>query len=199
MQTGRTTVRIQHALDRIAADQDLTFARNDLAMNTELRIRKLVRKALRTQPSVSRWEGEDDIVQMVLTQMDRAVRRMKPTSPRLYFSIAAHAVRCEIINLLRKYQGPAGMGTHHHSGAHPAPAANRLDTTGYTIDPIAVHEAVDRLDEHAREAWQLCMYLGMSQKVASEQLGVSAKTIQRRIARARNLLASELDRLRPGA
>ena len=58
-------------------------------------------------------------------------------------------------------------------------------------------EAIDRLPEEEREAFGLVRIQALSHGEATEVLGVSAKTVQRRLNRSPVLLAKELDHLRP--
>ena len=58
-------------------------------------------------------------------------------------------------------------------------------------------EANDRLPEEEREAFGLVLIQALTHDEAAEVLGVSAKTVQRRLNRSLMLLAKELDHLRP--
>ena len=58
-------------------------------------------------------------------------------------------------------------------------------------------EAIDKLPEDEREVFGLVRIQGMTHPEAAEVLGVSAKTVQRRLNRSLLLLAKELDRLCP--
>ena len=69
-----------------------------------------------------------------------------------------------------------------------------------TLTPNArrMLEAIDGLPQDEREAFNLIRVQGLTYPEASEVLGVSVKTVQRRLNRARLLLAEQLDDLRPG-
>ena len=58
-------------------------------------------------------------------------------------------------------------------------------------------EAIDCLPEEEREAFGLVRIQALTHDEAAEVLGVSAKTVQRRLNRSLMLLAKELDHLRP--
>ncbi len=58
-------------------------------------------------------------------------------------------------------------------------------------------QAIDALPEEEREAFDLVRIQGLTQVEAADVLGVSAKTVQRRLNRALLLLAKELKDLRP--
>ncbi len=58
-------------------------------------------------------------------------------------------------------------------------------------------DAIDKLPDEEREVFGLVRLQGLTKTEAAEVLDVSAKTVQRRLNRARLLLAEELDDLRP--
>jgi RNA polymerase sigma-70 factor (ECF subfamily) len=58
-------------------------------------------------------------------------------------------------------------------------------------------EAIDDLSEDEREIFDLLRIQGLTQAEAAEVLGVSVKTVQRRLNRSLLLLSKELDDLRP--
>ena len=59
-------------------------------------------------------------------------------------------------------------------------------------------QAIDDLPEEEREVFDLVRIQGMTQVEAAEVLGVSNKTVQRRLNRALLILSEALDDLRPG-
>ncbi len=59
-------------------------------------------------------------------------------------------------------------------------------------------DAIEGLPEGEREALDLVRIHGMTHVEAAELLGVSIKTVQRRLQRSLLLLAAELSDLRPG-
>ena len=58
-------------------------------------------------------------------------------------------------------------------------------------------EAIEGLPETEREIFELVRIQGLTHVEAAEVVGVSAKTVQRRLNRARLLLVEQLDDLRP--
>ena len=59
-------------------------------------------------------------------------------------------------------------------------------------------DAIESLPEGEREVLDLVRIHGMTHAEAAELLGISLKTVQRRLQRSLLLLASELSDLRPG-
>jgi RNA polymerase sigma-70 factor (ECF subfamily) len=58
-------------------------------------------------------------------------------------------------------------------------------------------QAIDDLPEDEREVFGLVHLQGLAQGEAAEVLGVSVRTVQRRLNRSLLLLAEQLDDLRP--
>ena len=58
-------------------------------------------------------------------------------------------------------------------------------------------ETIDKLPDDEREVFELVRIQGLTQPEAAELIGVSAKTVQRRLSRALLQLTRELDDLRP--
>src|SRR5262249_56768503 len=77
----------------------------------------------------------------------------------------------------------------------PAPASS---DSGLTPDGRRILEAIDRLPEGEREAFDLVRIQGMSQAEAAQVLGVSVMTVNRRLGRGLQLLAATLGDLYPG-
>ena len=76
----------------------------------------------------------------------------------------------------------------------PAPPASG---SVLTPDGRRMLEAIDRLPEEEREAFGLVRIQALTHGEAAEVLGVSAKTVRRRLNRSLMLLAKELEYLRP--
>jgi RNA polymerase sigma factor (sigma-70 family) len=81
-----------------------------------------------------------------------------------------------------------------NEGLAPAPPASG---SVLTPDGRRMLEAIDRLPEDEREAFGLVRIQALTHGEAAEVLGVSAKTVQRRLNHSLLLLAKELDHLRP--
>jgi RNA polymerase sigma-70 factor (ECF subfamily) len=70
-------------------------------------------------------------------------------------------------------------------------------TSGLTSDARRMLDAIEGLPEDEREAFDLVAIQGVTHDEAAAVVGVSAKTVQRRLNRARLLLAEQLSDLRP--
>ncbi len=112
---------------------------------------------------------------------------------REFFALANQHMRWELNDLARRLdEQPADVELRE--GIVPAPASSG---SMLTPDARRILEAIDGLPEDEREAFNLVRVEGLTQVEAAEVLGVSAKTVQRRLNRALLLLAERLDDLRP--
>ncbi len=190
---ARTTVRIQTTLDRLHELKDTTHARSDLLAQAEQRIRSIVRREASAYSFVLRWEQEDDIVQEVFLRVLRAVDDAKPRHVGQFFVLVGQHARWATISMIRKHFGPQGQASHHHTGdVGPAAGPAASETDEPAVDPLRLHEAVDRLSEDVRDAWVLFAYTGQTHEQIAEALSVSTKTVQRRLNQARAELAAFL-------
>ena len=83
-----------------------------------------------------------------------------------------------------------------HEGLAPAQAAS---DSALSPDGRRMLEAIERLPEGEREAFDLVRIQGLTQAEAAQVLGVSAATVNRRLNRGLELLAEALSDLRPDA
>ena len=76
--------------------------------------------------------------------------------------------------------------------------AHPTSGSGLSLDARRMLGAIESLPEEEREVFSLVRIQGMQQTEVAELLGVSEKTIQRRLNRSLLLLTEALDDLRPG-
>jgi RNA polymerase sigma-70 factor (ECF subfamily) len=81
--------------------------------------------------------------------------------------------------------------------ADTAPDAPASSGSGLSVNSRRMLAAIDALPEDEREVFGLVRIQGLSNVEVAEILGVSTKTVQRRIHRSLVLLANALDDLRP--
>lgn len=204
---GQHTILIEQYIARLAKGDD--SARELLLQAACDRLMHITRKILRDFPDVQRWEQTADVFQNASLRLYRALADVIPNDARHFYRLAAMQIRRELIDLARHYNGPQGMGAHHHSlaprnaGESSAPAA--ADPGGQSLDPrkisdwVDFHEAINKLPEAEREVFDLLWYHGLSQQEAGEVLRVDERTIRRRWREARlflhDLLAGEMPEL----
>jgi RNA polymerase sigma-70 factor (ECF subfamily) len=135
----------------------------------------------------------DELLGAVVERLIKALREACPTSAREFFALASQHMRWELNEMARRLDKlPAAEELHEESV--PAPASSG---SGLTPDACRMLEAIERLPEGEREAFELVRIQGMSQVEAARVLGVSAATVNRRLSRGLQLLADALGDLYP--
>lgn len=162
-------------------------ALNDLIALTAERLRVLARRMLRDYPRVRRWADTDDVLQNALIRLCRALEAVPPATPRDFFALAATQLRRELLDLVRRFNGPEGSAANHESrAAEPGEEPAELEKSDLTNEPGALadwsefHEQVATLPDEQREVFGLIFYQGLSQDDAADVLGVAVRTVQRR-------------------
>jgi RNA polymerase sigma-70 factor (ECF subfamily) len=158
-------------------------ARDELIRAALGRLERLTRKMLRAYPQVRRWEETGDVLQNALIRLDRALRAVPPDSSRAFFGLAAEQIRRELLDLVRHYRGPHGLGRNCRSGgagsdSSPGPADAAEDSDDLERWE-AFHAAVERLPVDEREVVGLVFYHGWTRIQVAELFGVSERTVRR--------------------
>ena len=131
----------------------------------------------------------EELLQAVVERLLRALRETRPSSVRGFFALAGQHMRWELNDLARRLdEGGRPIDLDGIEFAAPA-------SSGSALHPAArrMLDAIDGLPEGEREALDLVRIHGMTQVEASALLGVSVKTVQRRLQRALIILAAELN------
>jgi hypothetical protein len=79
----------------------------------------MTQRYLAHDPRVHRWEGTDDVLQVALLKLHRALEKIKPIDLRGYMVLAAVQIRRTLIDLARHYYGKEGIGKNHATDAAP--------------------------------------------------------------------------------
>jgi RNA polymerase sigma factor (sigma-70 family) len=135
----------------------------------------------------------DELLGAVVERLLKALREVRPAGARQFFALASQHMRWELNEMARRLdEQPAAAELRDES--LPAPA--RSDS-GLTPDARRMLEAIERLPEDEREAFELVRIQGMSQAEAAHVVGVSVATVNRRLSRGLQLLADALGDLYP--
>jgi RNA polymerase sigma factor (sigma-70 family) len=135
----------------------------------------------------------DEVLGAVVERLLKALRAARPRTVREFFALANQHMRWELNDLARRLdEQPSAVELNEE--LVPAPASS-----GTVLTPAGRHilEAIDHLPEDERESFSLVRIQGLMPAEAAEVLGVSVRTVQRRLGRSLLLLAKELDHLRP--
>ncbi len=197
MPEENTTAAVQHYLNALAGDQpsepiirallDRSVRRLQLLCGNLLhrKYRRLTLPPLNLQT--------DEMVSAVVERLLKAMRSVRPQTVRQFFALVNQHMRWELNDLARRLDEQS-IAVELREGLVPAPASSE---SMLTPDGHRMLEAIDKLPEEQREVFDLVRIQGLTQAEVSDVLGVSAKTVQRRLNRSLMLLAKDLDDLRP--
>jgi len=151
------------------------------------RLTSLTRRMLGDFRRVRRWAETADVLQNALLRLVEALRKSKPQTSREFLALATLQIRRELLDLVRKYYGPQGMGANQESKAGTGANAPLPEETGdLSHEPCSLaqwselHQQIESLPDEEREVVGLLFYQGLSQADAAEILNVSVRTVQRR-------------------
>jgi RNA polymerase sigma-70 factor (ECF subfamily) len=198
MDEERTTAAVQRYLDELAGDAPSEPAVRALLDRAVRRLHQLCATLLhRSYPRLTRPPlnlQPDEMLSAVVERLLKALRQARPTGVRQFFALASQHMRWELNDLARRLdEQPATVELR--DGLVPAPASS---DSGLTPDGRRMLEAIGGLPEDEREAFDLVRIQGLTHGEAAEVLGVSAKTVQRRLDRGLRLPTERLGDLRPG-
>jgi RNA polymerase sigma-70 factor (ECF subfamily) len=136
----------------------------------------------------------DEMLSSVVERLLKAMRQVHPQTVRQFFALANQHMRWELNDLARRLDKEA-----HQVELRESLVGAPADSSGSLPSPNAqrILEAIEGLPEEEREVFDLVRIQGMSQPEAAEVLGVSAKTVQRRLIRCLTLLAGKIGDLQP--
>ena len=135
----------------------------------------------------------DQMLGAVVERLLKAMRSVRPQTVRQFFALVNQHMRWELNDLARRLDN---QPTAEELGDNMVPAPSSSSSM-LTPDGRRMLEAIDQLPEEEREVFGLIRIQGLTHGEAAGVLGVSAKTVQRRLNRSLLLLAKELDDLRP--
>lgn len=188
---------VQECLHRFAAGDAAAY--DDLIRLSRDRLLLMTRAMLTRFPRVRRWEGSDDVLNTALLRLEDALRAVRPASTRQFLGLAATKIRHQLIDFVRHYYGPEGVGANH--ATPPGSARGPVERAGDDRDDPArlaeyaeLQDLVEKLPEKYREVVDLHCYHGLRLREVAETLGVSHSTVKQRYTLAKVRLARVLGR-----
>lgn len=197
MAQEHTTAAVQRYLLELAGDSPAEPVVRALLERAAGRLDLLCTTLLfRSYPRLTRPPlnlQSDEMLSAVVERLLKAMKEVKPENTRQFFALATRHMRWELNDLARRLD-EQGTGVHLREELVPAPI-----TSGSVLSPNArrMLEAIENLPEEEREVFDLVRIQGMPQTEAAEILGVSTKTVQRRLNRGLIILAEKLADLKP--
>jgi RNA polymerase sigma factor (sigma-70 family) len=135
----------------------------------------------------------DELLSAVVERLLKALRQARPATTRQFFALACQHIRWELNDMARRLDEQPLL-----SELRDEPAPSSVDSVAeLTVDVRRILDAIEKLPEEQREAFDLVRIQEMSQAEAGKVLGVSAMTINRRLHRALQQLTASLADLYP--
>ena len=137
----------------------------------------------------------DDLLGGVVAGLLTALRTTRPPTVRRFFALANQHIRWQLSALARRLDEQPAAAALAESGVAASPSST---ASGLSPDGRRMLEVIEGLPEDEREVFDLVGIQGLTHAEAATVVGVSEKTVQRRLNRARFLLAERLADLCPG-
>ena len=135
----------------------------------------------------------DELLGAVVVRLLKALREARPETVREFFALANQHMRWELNDLARRLDNQPAVGELYEGIALSTPSsASKLSPSA-----LRMLQAIDDLPEEEREVFDLVRIQGMTQVETAEVLGVSKKTVQRRLDRAMLTLSEAVNELGP--
>lgn len=195
-----TTVIIQRCLDALRGETDAEPLIRDVLERAVGRLRLLCASLLYrsyprlTQPPLNL--ETDELLDGVVAGLLQALRTIRPRTVREFFALANQHMRWQLNDLARRLDEQPRAAALAESGVAALPGSS---DSCLSPDARRMLAAIEGLPEDEREVFELVRIQGLTQAEAAGVVGVAVKTVQRRLNRARLLLAEQLADLHPGA
>jgi RNA polymerase sigma-70 factor (ECF subfamily) len=193
-----TTVIIQRYLDALPGDAAAEPVVRELLERAVGRLRLLCATFLsKSYPRLTRPPVNletDELLGGVVAGLLTALRTTRPPTVRRFFALANQHMRWQLNDLARRLDQQPAAAALAESGVAAPPAST---ASGLSSDGRRMLGAIDGLPEDEREVFDLVGIQGLAHAAVAAVVGVSEKTVQRRLNRARLLLAERLADLRP--
>ncbi len=138
----------------------------------------------------------DDLLDGVVAGLLTSMRTVRPQTVRQFFALATQHMRWQLNDLARRLDEQPAAAALAEAGVASLPGSSDSCLTPHGRRMLG---AIEGLPEVEREVFDLVRIQGLTYAEAAGVVGVSEKTVQRRLNRARLLLAEQLADLRPAA
>ena len=190
MSAADSTAQLQVLLDALNAGH--ATARDRLLQASLERCRLLARRMFNRHRDLRGLDQTDDVLQLAMLRLHRALADVRPATVRDFFGLAARQIRWVLADLARKYSSSRLIV--YHGDDLPTDDTPR-DLAGEPADLLEwgeLHQRIEALPPHERELFDLLFYQGLPQADAATLLGISLRSVKRGWQRARLLLREAL-------
>jgi RNA polymerase sigma factor (sigma-70 family) len=197
MDKESTTAVVQRYLNALTGDAPAEPIIREMLGRAVRRLERLCANLLhRHYPRLTRPPSNLDTTEMVggvVEGLLKAMDTVRPQTVRQFFALVNQHMRWQLNDLARRLdERPIFVELREESLVAPTSSDSAI-----TPDGRQILQAIENLPEDEREAFELVRFQELTQTEVAEVLGVSTKTVQRRLNRASLLLTQELKHLRP--
>lgn len=200
MDEPRTTIVIQRYLDALPGDASTEPVVRELLDRAVGRLRLLCASFLyKSYPRLARPPvnlDADELLGGVVAGLMTALQSTRPPTVRRFFALANQHIRWQLNDLARRLDERPAAASLTDTGVVAPPLST---ISGISPDGRRILEAIEGLPEDEREVFDLVGIQGLTHAEVATVVEVSEKTVQRRLNRARLMLAERLADLRPAA
>ena len=198
MDESPTTIIIQKYLDALPGDTAAEPAIRALLERATGRLRLLCARFLyKSYPRLTRPPlnlETDELLGGVVAGLLTALQTTRPPTVRRFFALANQHIRWQLNDLARRLDEQPAAAALSDPGMVAAPYST---VSGLSPDGRRMLEVIEGLPEDEREVFDLVGIQELTHAEVAMVVGVSEKTVQRRLNRARLLLAQRLADLCP--
>jgi RNA polymerase sigma factor (sigma-70 family) len=197
MTEERTTAAVQRYLNELAGDAPAEPIIRALLDRATFRLQLLCRTMLyRSYPRLGKPPlnlQPDEMLGAVVERLLKALKAARPKTVREFFALANQHMRWELNDVARRLDKQPCVVELHDV------AASAESTASSEVNPeyLRILNAIDQLPEDEREVFELVRVQALTQPEAAEVLGVSTRTVQRRLNHSLQSLSEMLEDLRP--
>ncbi|MBI1191093.1 MAG: sigma-70 family RNA polymerase sigma factor [Tepidisphaera sp.] len=188
----RTTAVVQQYLDGLAGESPAEPIVRELLARSVERLRMLCASMLYrdyarlTRPPLN-LEPEE-LLGGLVERLLKAMRETRPPTVRQFFGLANQHIRWELNGLARSLDDRTrDVGIREELVPAPEPSAS-----GLSPNTIRMLDAIESLPAEEREVFELVRVQGMTYVEAAGIIGVTDRTIHRRLSRSLVLLSQRL-------
>lgn len=197
MAEEHTTAAVQRYLDELVSGTPSEPVIRALLESAVRRLQVVCAQLLcRSYPRLARPPlnlEADEVLSGVVERLMKALRAIRPSTVRQFFALANQHIRWELNDLARRLdESPRTAELPEAAVLSPESSASSLSPAGRRM-----LDAIESLTGEEQEVFGLVRIQGLTHAESAAILGVSTKTVQRRLNHSLLLLSQQLRDLRP--